>query len=82
VQAFMLLNFITLMPGDLKVNNHIVLFLDYVNRIAKLEKTFQLDYVFDLTSLEYSGSGSMAAVLSKMSIIATVLADKLINYCQ
>jgi hypothetical protein len=78
----MLLNFITLMPGDLKVNNHIVLFNEYVNRIAKLEKTIELSYVFDLLNLELTGSGSMAAVLSKMSIIATVLADKLINYCK
>jgi hypothetical protein len=78
----MLLNFITLIPGDLKANNHIVLFNEYVNRIVKLEKTFQLEYVFNLISLELSGSGSMAAVLSKMSIMAAVLADKLITYCQ
>jgi len=78
----MLLHFIVLMPGDLNLRSHIELFGELVGRIIRLEKTFELDYVFELTALEISGSGSMAAVLMKHPAKAAVLAEKLLAFCQ
>lgn len=78
----MLLNFIALIPGDLNHNQHVELFGELVNRIVGQEQNVDLDYLFELVALEFSGSGGMAAVLSKHSVKAGVLADKLIQFCQ
>lgn len=79
---YILLHFIVLMPGDLKLTRHIELFGELVERLVRVEKTFDLDYLFELTALELSGSGSMAAVLMKHSIKAAALAEKLLHFCQ
>jgi poly-D-alanine transfer protein DltD len=77
-----LLTFITLMPGDLNLRRHVELFGEIVSRIIKQEKTFEVEYVFELAASEFSGSGSMAAVLMKHSMKAPVLADRLLQFCQ
>lgn len=79
VPTNILVRWMALMPGDLREQSHINFLNEIVRRIGT-QGNLELNFIFDLVSLELSGSGSLAILLARGPWTSQMLADSIIQF--